>query len=123
MMEEKVKTNVEVMEEVKELKRLIDYQDKAVVSKMLLNRRSGNITLFAFDENEGLSEHTSAYDALVYCVEGKCEINIGGKLHVLSEGELIIMPANKPHSVKALSKFKMLLIMIKESSQIVASYH
>ena len=93
---------------------LVDYQDGSIVSKTLIDRKSGSITLFAFDKDQKLSEHTAPYDALVYVFDGKCEITIGGTAHQLESGDLIIMPANVPHAVKALTKFKMLLVMIKE---------
>ncbi len=73
----------------------------------------GTETLFAFDKGQGLSEHTAPFDALVYVFDGKAEINIAGKTHNLKSGEVIIMPANKPHSLKAIERFKMLLVMIK----------
>ena len=91
----------------------IQYQDGSVVSKEILNKPTGTITLFAFDKGQGLSEHTAPFDALVYVFDGKAEINIAGKQHNLKAGETIIMPANKPHSLKALERFKMLLVMIK----------
>ena len=96
------------------LTNLVDYQDGSIVSKTLINRKSGSITLFAFDKGQKLSEHTAPYDALVYVFDGKCEITIGGTVYHLERGDLIIMPANVPHAVKALTKFKMLLVMIKE---------
>ncbi|HNX68207.1 MAG TPA: cupin domain-containing protein [Candidatus Omnitrophota bacterium] len=92
---------------------LTGYQKGSIVSKQLLNKKAGTLTLFAFDKGEGLSEHTAPYDATVLILDGKAEIRIGGKPHKLSKGELIIMPANIPHSVKATEHFKMLLIMIR----------
>jgi len=74
---------------------------------------SGTVTLFAFDAGEGLSEHTAPYDAMVYAVEGRCELTIGGEKTVLNEGEIVIMPANVPHALKAIDRFKMLLVMIR----------
>jgi quercetin dioxygenase-like cupin family protein len=92
---------------------LINYQNNSVVSKEIIKGKNGNITVFAFDEGEGLSEHTAPFDALVHAIEGEAEIMISGKNHNLKEGEIITLPANKPHSVKAIKKFKMILVMIK----------
>ena len=96
-----------------DLKGMIDYQEDAIVSRTLLDKSSGTITLFAFDEGQGLSEHTAPYDAMVYAVEGRCELTIGGERLELSEGEMTIMPADVPHALRALTKFKMLLVMIR----------
>lgn len=93
--------------------RLVDYQDGSVVSKELIKKEKGTVTLFAFDKGQGLSEHTAPFDAFVYIIDGKAEITIDGKAHSLAAGETIIMPANKPHSLKAIERFKMLLVMIK----------
>lgn len=92
---------------------LINYQDGAVVSRTLIDKTAGTVTLFAFDEGQGLSEHTVPFDALVYLVDGKVEITISGKQHNLSAGDILLMPANHPHALKAVQKMKMLLIMIK----------
>ena len=91
---------------------LISYQEGSVVSRTIIDEEAGTVTLFAFDEGQGLSEHTAPYDALVYLVDGEAEITISGNSHRVKEGEMIIMPANKPHALKAVKKFKMLLIMI-----------
>jgi quercetin dioxygenase-like cupin family protein len=99
---------------VGELAALVDYQDGAVVSRTLIDKKAGTVTLFAFDRGQGLSEHTAPFDALVYAVDGEAEITIEGKAHRLRGGELIIMPAHKPHAVRTLEKFKMLLVMIRE---------
>ncbi len=99
--------------EVHNLKQMLQYQEKAVVSRMLLKNPAGNVTLFAFDGNEGLSEHTAPYDALVIGVEGHAEIPIGGISHTLSEGDSLLLPANVPHAVNPMGGFKMLLIMIR----------
>lgn len=115
--------NDELLGKVKPIIDLIRYQDNSVVSKMLMNKKNGNVTLFAFDEEQGLSEHTAPYDALIYCIEGKAEVIISGNKNILNESELIIMPSNQPHSIKALSKFKMMLVMIKEIISDVTSYH
>ncbi|MGB5157453.1 cupin domain-containing protein [Desulfobacterium sp. N47] len=92
---------------------MINYQANAVVSKTLLEKKSGTITIFAFDKDQGLSEHSAPFDAVVQIIEGDAEIKISGEPHQLSEGEMIIMPANKPHALKAISRFKMILTMIK----------
>lgn len=99
--------------EVAGLKTLLGYQEGAVVSRVLLKKPAGNVTLFAFGKGEGLSEHTAPFDALVIGVEGEAEIEISGMKHRLHEGEAITMPANQPHSVQAIRDFKMLLVMIK----------
>ncbi len=91
----------------------ISYADKAVVSKHILKKKTGNISLFAFDKGEGLSEHTTPFDAMVLVVDGKAEIIINGKSHLLGSGESIIMPAGIPHALKAVEKFKMVLTMIR----------
>lgn len=91
----------------------IDYNDGAIVSKTVLKKESGNISLFAFAKGEGLSEHTAPFDAMIQIVDGRGEIIIGGESFVLDAGQSIIMPANIPHAVKAVEKFKMVLTMIK----------
>lgn len=95
------------------LKELVAYQDGAVVSKTLVDRGIGTITLFSFAEGQGLSEHTAPFDAFVQIVEGAAEITISGVATTVREGEMIIMPANQPHSLKARERFKMLLVMIR----------
>ncbi|MCX5669417.1 MAG: cupin domain-containing protein [Candidatus Omnitrophica bacterium] len=102
-----------IMGEVGSLISLVDYQDGSVVSKELIKKEKGTVTLFAFDQGQGLSEHTAPFDALVYILDGEAEISISGKQYNLKSGETIIMPANKPHSLKAINRFKMLLVMIK----------
>jgi quercetin dioxygenase-like cupin family protein len=92
---------------------VLDYQDGAVVSREILKKSSGTVTLFAFDQGQGLSEHTAPFDALVQIVDGSAEITISGKSNRLKKGEMIIMPANEPHALKAVKKFKMILVMIK----------
>ncbi|MCX5695695.1 MAG: cupin domain-containing protein [Candidatus Omnitrophica bacterium] len=101
------------IEEAKSLVSLVDYQGGSVVSKEVIRKDKGTVTLFAFDKGQGLSEHTAPFDALVYIFDGKAEITIAGKQHNLKAGEVIIMPANKTHSLKAVERFKMLLVMIK----------
>jgi quercetin dioxygenase-like cupin family protein len=92
---------------------MIEYQEASVVSRTLIDKKAGTVTLFAFDERQGLSEHTAPYDALVEIIDGEAEITISGKKHHLHTGETMIMPANQLHSLKATTKFKMLLTMIK----------
>lgn len=103
-----------IIGEVGSLNGLVDYQDGSVVSKEVIKKEKGTVTLFAFDKGQGLSEHTAPFDALVYIFDGKAEISLAGKKYSLKAGETIIMPANKPHSLKAVDRFKMLLVMIKE---------
>jgi len=95
------------------LKKDIDYSENGVVSKQVLEKSTGNITLFAFDKEQKLSEHSAPFDAMVQVIEGKVEITIDKKPYTLQEGETIIMPANIPHALTAVEKFKMLLTMIK----------
>ena len=102
-----------LMPEVRNLKQMLQYQEKAVVSRMLLKNPAGNVTLFAFDANEGLSEHTAPYDALVVAVEGRAEILIAGVSYALGEGDSLLLPANVPHAVNPIGAFKMLLIMFR----------
>jgi quercetin dioxygenase-like cupin family protein len=100
-------------EKVLNSKDLIEYQDDSIVSRMLINKDVGSVTLFAFDEKQKLSEHTAPFDALVQVLDGEAEISISGKNYSLKQGDFIIMPANKPHAVTAITKFKMILTMIK----------
>ena len=95
------------------LKDLVDYQEGAVVSRTIIDKKTGTVTLFAFDEGQGLSEHTAPFDALVYLLDGEAEIVISGKSLQVKEGDMVIMPANEPHALKAIKKFKMLLTMIR----------
>ncbi len=99
--------------EAKSLANLVDYQDSSVVSKEIIRKDKGTLTLFAFDKGQGLSEHTAPFDAFVYIIDGRAEVTIAGKAHSLKAGEAIIMPANSPHALKAIKRFKMLLVMIK----------
>lgn len=102
-----------IIAEAGKLDELVDYQGGSVVSKEIIKKDKGNVTLFAFDKGQGLSEHTAPFDALVYIFDGSAEINIAGNPHLLAKGEIIIMPANKPHSLKAIERFKMVLVMIR----------
>jgi quercetin dioxygenase-like cupin family protein len=92
---------------------LVNYQDGAVVSRTLIHRSSGTITLFAFDEGQGLSEHTTPFDAVVQVVDGQAQITIAGASLVVSAGEIVLMPANQPHALHAGTRFKMLLTMMR----------
>ena len=92
---------------------MIDYQEAAVVSRTLIDKKTGTVTLFAFDEKQGLSEHKAPIDAMVHILDGEAEIVISSKSHRLKEGDMIVMPANEPHAVKAVTRFKMVLTMIR----------
>lgn len=98
------------------LNELIGYQSGSVVSRQLIKKNTGNVTLFAFDKGEGLSEHTAPFDALVYILDGSAEVIISDKAYKLKAGEMIIMPANQPHALKAPERFKMMLVMIKSEN-------
>lgn len=95
------------------LKDLVEYQEGTVASRMIISNTAGSITLFAFDAEEGLSEHTAPYDAVVTILDGECEVWLSGKTHRLREGETIIFPANAPHALSATTRFKMSLTMIR----------
>jgi quercetin dioxygenase-like cupin family protein len=99
--------------EILNLAEMVSYQTGSVVSRQITKAEAGNVTLFAFDEGQELSEHTAPFDALLHVVEGEAEIIISGKSFSLNSGEAIIMPANDPHAVKGTSRFKMLLTMIR----------
>jgi quercetin dioxygenase-like cupin family protein len=99
--------------EILHLAGLVNYQDGSVVSRQITKADSGNVTLFAFDQDQELSEHTAPFDALVHILDGRAEIKISGNAFELGTGDAIIMPANEPHALKALSPFKMLLTMIR----------
>ena len=104
------------MPEVMKLKDLVAYQNGAVVSKTIVEKSAGTVTAFAFRENQGLSEHTAPYDALIIIIDGKVDIRVSSDEFHLEEGQTIILPANKPHSLKAVTKLKMLLVMILAKS-------
>jgi quercetin dioxygenase-like cupin family protein len=95
------------------LKDSIDYSQGSIVSKIINKNKNGSTTLFSFDKGQNLSEHTTPFDAIAIILDGKCEITIGGEPNLLSEGQMIIMPANIPHALEATEAFKMMLIMIK----------
>jgi quercetin dioxygenase-like cupin family protein len=99
--------------EVVKADELVNYQEGSIVSREIVKKPTGNVTIFAFDEGQGLSEHTSPFDALVHVLDGEAEISIGGKPHNLHNGDIILMPANEPHALKAQKRFKMILTMIR----------
>jgi quercetin dioxygenase-like cupin family protein len=99
--------------QVLKLADLAEYQDGAVVSRTIIDKKVGTITVFSFDEGQGLSEHIAPYDAFVYILDGQAEITISGKKLLVNEGEMVIMPANKPHALRAIKRFKMQLVMIR----------
>ena len=99
--------------EVKSLDDMLRYQDGSIVSRVLLKNHGGTVTLFAFDVDEGLSEHTAPFDALVLVTDGEADIEIAGNSFQVKQGETIVLPANLPHALKATAKFKMMLIMLR----------
>ncbi|MBY8985789.1 MAG: cupin domain-containing protein [Candidatus Lokiarchaeota archaeon] len=99
--------------EALELEKMLDYQEGSIVSRTLINKDVGTVTLFSFDQGEGLSEHTAPFDAIVYVFDGEAEIMISQNKHILTKGQMILMPGNEPHALKALKRFKMMLIMVK----------
>jgi len=92
---------------------LADYQEGSIVSRTVIDKKTGTVTFFAFDKGQGLSEHTAPFDALVYLLDGEAEVVISGKPFHLKGGEMVIMPANDPHALKAITRFKMILTMIR----------
>ncbi len=105
--------NKELAGQALDLSALVDYQEGSVVSRTLIDKKTGTVTLFAFDQGQGLSEHTAPYDALVNIIDGEAEIVISGNEHRVKSGEMIIMPADEPHALRATEKFKMVLVMIR----------
>jgi quercetin dioxygenase-like cupin family protein len=100
-------------EKVSNLSNMIDYQENSIVSRAIIDKEVGSVTLFAFDEYQGLSEHTAPFDALVYIFEGNAEFTVSGKSAKIKAGMITILPAGEPHSIKAISRFKMMLVMIR----------
>jgi quercetin dioxygenase-like cupin family protein len=92
---------------------LVEYQPGSIVSRTIIDKPAGTLTLFAFENGQGLSEHTAPFDAMVYVIDGAAEVTIAGKSHTVKQGEMVIMPANQPHALKAPQRFKMMLVMIK----------
>jgi quercetin dioxygenase-like cupin family protein len=111
--EEKKNSSERLVAGVNPLSDLVAYQRGSVVSRTIIDKKTGTVTLFSFDEGQGLSEHTAPFDALVYLLDGEAEVSISGKPLHLREGEMVIMPANQPHALKAVKRFKMLLTMIR----------
>ena len=107
-------TDDELLAKALGMKELVGYQDGSVVSRTLIDKQAGTVTLFSFDAGQGLSEHTAPFDAMVHIVDGEAEISIDGEAHQVSEGEMIIMPAGHPHALRAHKPFKMLLVMVRE---------
>jgi quercetin dioxygenase-like cupin family protein len=101
------------MAEKKRLAELIDYQEGSVVSRTIIKKKAGNVTLFAFDRGEGLSEHTAPFDALVYIIDGRAEVTVAGATSELEAGDMIVLPAGEPHALHAPERFKMVLTMIR----------
>jgi quercetin dioxygenase-like cupin family protein len=104
-----------ILGEAGKLVDLVKYQDGSIVSKEIIKNNGGTVTLFAFDKGQGLSEHIAPFDAVVYNFDGKAQVTISGKAHILQAGDMIIMPANKPHGLQAIERFKMVLIMVRSS--------
>jgi quercetin dioxygenase-like cupin family protein len=92
---------------------LVDYQTGSIVSRTIIDKPTGTLTLFSFDKGQGLSEHTAPFDAMVYVFDGEAEVTISGEPLLVKKGEMVIMPANQPHALRAVSRFKMILVMIK----------
>jgi quercetin dioxygenase-like cupin family protein len=111
--DEKPAVPPELLGEVKDVAGLIDYQLGAVVSRTVINKKTGTVTVFAFDKGQGLSEHTAPFDALVHLLDGRGEVTISGRPLQLESGEMVIMPANEPHALRATERFKMMLVMIR----------
>jgi quercetin dioxygenase-like cupin family protein len=103
----------ELVGKATEVKALAAYQDHSVVSREIVKKPAGTVTVFAFDRGEGLSEHTAPFDTLVQILEGRAEVVIDGAANDLHEGQMIIMPANRPHALRAVERFKMMLVLIK----------
>jgi quercetin dioxygenase-like cupin family protein len=92
---------------------LIEYQKGSVVSRTVIYKKAGTVTLFAFDKDEGLSEHTAPYEAFIYIVEGEAEVNVAASSFILDAGDMFMLPANKPHALRGIQRFKMLLVMVR----------
>ncbi len=105
--------NSEFSEKIKKLVDMVNYQDGAVVSREIMNEKSGTVTVFAFDKGQSLSEHTAPFDAMVYLLEGEVEVTISGMPLLLRQGEMVVLPSNQPHALKAIKRFKMMLTMMK----------
>ena len=106
-------TDDELKAKALDLGGLVDYQDGAVVSRTLIDKPTGTVTMFSFDAGQGLSEHTTPFDAMVNIVDGEAEVSIDGQPHTVKHGEMIIMPADHPHALRANKRFKMLLVLVR----------
>ena len=102
-----------LISQVNRLDALVNYQEGSIVSRTIIDKKAGTLTLFAFSKGQALSEHTAPFDALVYVLDGEADVIISGKKHLVKQGEIIIMPADEPHALNAKQNFKMLLVMIK----------
>ena len=111
---EKTRSTEDLKSRALDISGLVQYQGGAIVSREILRKSGGTVSVFAFGKEEALSEHTAPFDAMVISLDGEAEITIGGKSHIIRHGEMIIMPENVPHSLRALTPFKMLLIMIQK---------
>ena len=105
--------NDNLLGQVLKLSDMLQYQEGSIVSRTIVDKPVGTCTLFAFDEGQGLSEHTAPFDALVHLLDGEAEVTISGNPLQVKQGEMVIMPANQPHALRATNRFKMLLVMIK----------
>ncbi len=112
--EKQDKKRGDLLGRVLDLKDVVAYRDGTVASRMLVNTKAGSITVFSFDEDEGLSEHTAPYDAVVTILDGECEVWVAGQTFQMNAGQTIIFPANVPHALSAITRFKMTLTMIRE---------
>jgi len=112
--EKKASANETILAKAIKMADLVNYQEGAIVSRTLIDQATGTVTLFAFAEGQGLSEHTAPFDALVYVFDGEADITIAGKPLHLKAGDITIMPANQPHALKAIKQFKMMLVMIRK---------
>lgn len=113
MAENKNETATKLAAQAKNLTGLVDYQEGSIVSRTLIDKKAGTVTLFAFDATQSLSEHTAPFDALIYVFDGEGEATVSGKPVKLKAGDVTLLPAGEPHSVRALSRFKMMLIMVR----------
>lgn len=114
-MDESKQTDKDLIAKAADISAMVTYQDGTVVSRTIMERPTGTVTLFAFDKGQGLSEHTAPYDALVHVLDGEVLITISGNDLRLKKGEVVIMPANESHALKAVEKFKMMLVMIRDA--------
>ena len=110
---EKQENGNDLTAKILKLSEFVNYQEGSVVSRTTIDKKPGTVTLFAFDKGQGLSEHTAPYDAMVYIFDGEAEISISGETFNVKTGEMIILPANKPHALNAKERFKMMLVMIR----------